>query len=46
VVGSADFTEILRVLQSHEVDFIVVGGVNAVLNGAATDAKAAGREKS
>lgn len=31
---SPDFFEILRVLHKHEVDFIVVGGVCAVLHGA------------
>jgi hypothetical protein len=30
----ADFTHILRLLAAHEVDFIVVGGVCAVLHGA------------
>ncbi len=29
-----DFLEILRVLLAHEIDFIVVGGVSAVLQGA------------
>jgi predicted nucleotidyltransferase len=29
-----DFLEVLRVLIKHEVDFIVVGGVSAVLQGA------------
>ena len=29
-----DFLEVLRVLIAHEVDFIVVGGVSAVLQGA------------
>jgi len=32
--ASPDFLEILRVLIRHEVDFIVVGGVSAVLQGA------------
>ena len=30
----SDFAQILRVLAAHEVDFIVVGGVCAVLHGA------------
>jgi len=30
----ADFTMILRTLRSHDVEFIIVGGVSAVLNGA------------
>src|SRR5579864_1367767 len=28
------FREILRILATHNVDFIVVGGISAVLNGA------------
>lgn len=31
---SADFRAILEVLSSHQVEFIIVGGVSAVLNGA------------
>ena len=31
---SIDFFEILNVLCAHEVQFIVVGGVSALLNGA------------
>jgi predicted nucleotidyltransferase len=31
---TADFLEILRILSNHKVDFIVVGGVCAVLHGA------------
>lgn len=31
---TADFLEILRILSKHKVDFIVVGGVCAVLHGA------------
>jgi hypothetical protein len=34
VSPTADFTRILRTLQTHRVDFIVVGGVSAVLHGA------------
>src|ERR1700689_3374379 len=29
-----DFQEVLRILSTHRVDFIVVGGISAVLNGA------------
>ena len=31
---SADFRAILQTLSAHEVEFIIVGGVSAVLNGA------------
>ena len=31
---SVDFLSILRLLQTHNVDFVVVGGVAAVLQGA------------
>ena len=33
-MGAADFTRILEVLTAREIDFIVVGGVAAVLHGA------------
>lgn len=32
--GAADFTTILSALRSHDVDFIVIGGVSAVMHGA------------
>lgn len=32
--GPADFTTILQTLRSHDVEFVVVGGVSAVINGA------------
>ena len=34
MAGTPDFTLILQTLCSHDVEFIVVGGVSAVLNGA------------
>jgi len=33
-VSHADFLDILRVLVRHEVEFVVVGGLSAVFNGA------------
>jgi len=33
-IAEPDFTVILEVLVEHHVDFVVVGGVSAVLNGA------------